>query len=127
MFSPLGLVELGSWVDPWTLLRKTALGRLPSLCPVAAPRFTGCRGYLQYGLELNWAGLAVSGSLAHGTGCSGARSGAVLQWEWRHWCCVILPLLATHVNTCDGPATFDPHIGTLASRQALVTPWDQRG
>ena len=34
--------------------------------------------------------------------------------------------LATHVNTCDRPATFDPRIGALASRQALVTPWDQR-
>ena len=79
MFSPLGLVELGTWVDPWTLLRKTALGRLPSLCPVAAPRFTGCRGYLQCGLELNWAGLAISGSLAHGTGCSSAL-----------WCCAAL-------------------------------------
>ena len=72
---------------------------------------------MQYGVQLNWAGLAVSGSLAHGTGCSGARSGAVLHWEWRHWCCVILPLLATHVSACDGPATLDPRIGALASRQ----------
>ena len=41
-------------------------------------------------IPLNWASLAVSGSLAHGTGCTGARSGAVLQWEWRHWCCVVM-------------------------------------
>ena len=68
------MVDFGTWVDPWTLLRCNALGRPPSLCPVAAPRFTGCRGYPHCGLALNWAGLAVFGSLAHGTGCSGARS-----------------------------------------------------
>ena len=70
---------------------NTALGRLLSLWSGAAPRLTGCRGYLQCGLEPNWAGLAVTGSRADGTGCTGARCGAVLQWEWRHWRCVVLP------------------------------------
>ena len=79
------------------LLCCTALSRLPSLWSVAATRFSGCRGYLHCGLALNWAGLAVSGSLTHGTGCIGACSGAVLQWEWRHWCCVLMPTLGhTH-------------------------------
>ena len=82
---------MGTWVDLWTLLRRTALGRLPSQWSIAATCFSGCRGYLHCGLALNWAGLAVYGSLTHGPGCSGVRFGAVLQWEWRHWCCVLMP------------------------------------
>ena len=35
-------------------------------------------------------------------------------------------LPATHVSTCDWPATVHPRIGALVSRQALVAPWDQR-
>ena len=44
MFSLLGLVELGTWVDPSTLQCKTALGRLPSLCPVIAHTSPGVGG-----------------------------------------------------------------------------------
>ena len=64
-------------------------------CPHASP---GVGGTCSAVLELNWAGLAVSGSLAHGTGCSGTRSGAVLQWEWRHWCCVICAISWPHTS-----------------------------
>ena len=61
--------------------------------------------------------LAVSGSLAHGTSCTGTRSGAVLQWEWRHWCCVLIP---TPGHTCQ-------HVWLACSRSPLyrrtrVTP-----
>ena len=75
------------------LLCKTALGRLLSRLLGAATRLTRCRGYLCCGLALNWAGLAVLGSLTYGTGYTGAHSGAVLQWEWQHWCCVVMPAL----------------------------------
>ena len=76
------MVAMFTWVDFGVLLHCTALGRLLSRLSVTTTRFSGCKGYLHCGLALNWAGLAVFGSLTNGTSCTSTRFDAVLQWEW---------------------------------------------
>ena len=64
MFSTcFGSVDLGTLVDPWmlaTLVHCTAMVGLPSTSGRSLPHTSPVRrGYLHYGLALNWASLAM--------------------------------------------------------------------
>ena len=77
-FHYFGSVDLGTWVDPWTLLRYIALGRLPSQWSVAATRFFGCRGTCT--AVCTELGRFVRLWLTRTcTGCPSACSGAMVQ------------------------------------------------
>lgn len=91
MFLWFGTVAFCTWVDLGALLLCNALGRPPTWSSVAALRLSGPEGYLHCGSDLVWVGCGAPGTLERCTGFLRERTGAGLQWEWRHWCCVFVP------------------------------------
>ena len=85
MFQCFGSANLGTWVDPWTLLRFwrfLVMGGYLKRWSVAALCLSSPEGYVRYGFDSNWAGLGALGTLARCTSYVDACTGAGLQWEW---------------------------------------------